>query len=290
MWFDQARGFVARQADFADDTFLQDFLRKGYAVLPSAVANQAIDAYVSAVKQKLAARDPRLVAIYPNQMTSLAAAEADFNQSSVRLLDSYTTVPESHDLLFSDAIVSALHKLFGRPATCFQSLHFFVGSEQAVHQDTAYVVIKEDPLAFVGVWIALEDIREGTGELCYYEGSHLIPPFEYGKGRLHFNHEIDSNETHAEHLSYLHVRSKLAGLPLVHFRPRKGDALVWHASLAHGGSSRSQPGSRQSLVGHYTPNGMTPHYFGFLSPDRQRYFRERRGGGWFASYNSPHQV
>jgi phytanoyl-CoA hydroxylase len=289
MWFDQARDFVGRQANHADDPFFQDFLRKGYAVLPSAVDAGAIDNYMAAVKRKLGERDPRLVAIYPNQMTSVAAAEADFTQSSVRLLDSYTAIPESHDLLFSETLVAALHKLFGRPATCFQSLHFFVGSEQAVHQDTAYVVIKDDPLAFVGIWIALEDIEEGTGELCYYEGSHLIPPFEYGKGRLHFNHEIDSNETHAEHLNYLHVRSKLAGLPLVRHRPRKGDALVWHSLLAHGGSPRNRPGSRLSLVGHYTPIGMTPHYFGFLPPDRQRYFRDRNERGWFASFNSPHQ-
>jgi ectoine hydroxylase-related dioxygenase (phytanoyl-CoA dioxygenase family) len=194
-------------------------------------------------------------------------------------------------VLYSPAIAAALAKLFAGPATCFQSLHFFVGSEQAIHQDTAYVVIKEDPLAFVGIWIALEDIQPGTGELSYYEQSHLIPPFHYDMGgRLHFNHEIDTHATHSEHLEYLRVRSEVGGMPLRRFTPAKGDALVWHAQLAHGGSPRTAPGSRKSLVGHYTPVGKTPHYFSYLPQERQRYFRSRNGRGWFSSFNSPSEV
>lgn len=289
MWFDQARDFNKHEG-LIQDPFMREFLRLGYALVPSAVDPAAIDAYLSSVNLQLAARDPRLMAVYPNEMTTVPATEADFTRSSVRLLDTYTCLPESHEVLYSWAIAGVLAKLFGGPATCFQSLHFFVGSEQAVHQDTAYVVIKEDPLAFVGVWIALEDIQPGTGELCYYEGSHLIPPFHYDRaGRLHFNHEIDSQATHAEHLDYLRVRSDVGGMPLRRFAPRKGDALIWHAQLAHGGSPRTAAGSRKSLVGHFTPVGKTPHYFSFLSQDRQRFFKSRNERGWFSSFNSPHQ-
>ena len=288
MWFDQARGFVSNPQ--ADTPFFREFITKGYCVLEQAIDRGAIDNYRESVIQRLASRDPRLAAVYPMQMTTVPANEADFTTSSVRLVDSYSSVPEAHDLLFAPAIVDVLHSLFGRACVCFQSLHFFVGSEQAVHQDTAYVVVKDDPLAFVGIWIALEDITEGSGELCYYEGSHLIPPFYYAPGRLHFNHDIDSQATHSEHLEYLHKRCQAGGMPLRTFRPRKGDILVWHSLLAHGGSPRTTSSSRMSLVGHYMPTGMTPHYFGFLPQDRQRYFPARNGRGWFSSFNSAHQV
>ncbi len=117
---------------------------------------------------------------------------------------------------------------------CFQSLHFFVGSEQAVHQDTAYVVVKDDPMAFVGIWIALEDVSEGSGELCYYEGSYLIPPFHCAPGRLHFNHGIDTQATHAGHPEYLHRRSEAGGLPLRRFTPKEGGDAI-HSVLCGAG-------------------------------------------------------
>jgi ectoine hydroxylase-related dioxygenase (phytanoyl-CoA dioxygenase family) len=38
------------------------------------------------------------------------------------------------------------------------------------------------------------------------------------------------------------------------FRGRKGDALIWHADLAHGGSPITDPAlTRQSVVGHLSP-------------------------------------
>jgi len=288
MWFDQARGFVANSQ--IDDPVFREFITNGYCLLPKAIDEQAIDRYREAAIAKLADRDPRLVAVYPMQMTTVPATEADFTKSSVRLVDTYSSIAESHDLLFAPAIADVLRRLFLRPCVCFQSLHFFVGSEQAVHQDTAYVVVKDDPLAFVGIWIALEDISEGSGELCYYERSHLIPPFEYAPGRLHFNHDIDPQATHDEHLQYLHKRSEVGNLPLRKFTPKKGDILVWHSLLAHGGSPRTTAASRMSLVGHYMPTGMTPHYFGFLPQERQKYFPSRNGRGWFSSLHSPHEV
>lgn len=288
MWFDQARGFSANPQ--IDDPLFREFIAKGYCHLPGAIDSQAIDRYRESALAHLADRDPRLVAVYPMQMTTVPATEADFTRSSVRLVDTYTAIEAAHELLFAPAITDVLQRLFLRPCVCFQSLHFFVGSEQAVHQDTAYVVVKDDPLAFVGIWIALEDVTEGSGELCYYEGSHLIPPFHYAPGRLHFNHEIDSQATHAEHLEYLHKRSQAGGMPLRRFTPKKGDILVWHSLLAHGGSPRTTSASRMSLVGHYMPTGMTPHYFGFLPQERQKYFKSRNGRGWFCSFNSPHEI
>jgi len=57
-----------------------------------------------------------------------------------------------------------------------QSIYLEYGSQQSQHQDTAYVVAAK-PLSLAACWIALEDIKEGSGELVYYPGSHWFEPF-----------------------------------------------------------------------------------------------------------------
>jgi hypothetical protein len=48
----------------------------------------------------------------------------------------------------------------------------------------------------------------------------------------------------------------------VRFHPKKGDALIWHADLVHGGSPRTLAGvTRQSLVTHYAPVDVDPEWF-----------------------------
>ena len=45
---------------------------------------------------------------------------------------------------------------------------------------------------------------------------------------------------------------------------KKGDILVWHADLAHGGSPVKRPElTRQSLVGHFCPQSAEPLYFSY---------------------------
>lgn len=67
---------------------------------------------------------------------------------------------------------------------------------------------------------------------------------------------------HQRYLDSLHEQAKDMGLPRKKFLARKGDALIWAADLAHGGSQNPVPGSsRRSLVTHYCPVGIEPEYF-----------------------------
>jgi phytanoyl-CoA hydroxylase len=47
-------------------------------------------------------------------------------------------------------------------------------------------------------WIALEDIRPGSGELMYVPGSHRLPDWTFGEGRKHWNPSEDGNDTHVQ--------------------------------------------------------------------------------------------
>jgi hypothetical protein len=59
----------------------------------------------------------------------------------------------------------------------------------------------------------------------------------------------------------LHARAKDAGLCNERFLPKKGDALVWSASLMHGGSPVEHPNqTRKSLVTHYCPADLQPMF------------------------------
>ena len=152
--------------------------------------------------------------------------------------------------------------VYKEPAKIFQSLYFKKGSTQCLHQDPAYVVIQPNPYNIIACWIALEDVKEGSGELMYIPESHNKMKFRYGNGRMHFNREKDSDMLHHHHLHVLKEMSK--EFPLVHYFPKKGDILFWHAGLVHGGSEITDESlTRQSIVGHYCPNSEWPYYYNF---------------------------
>lgn len=146
-----------------------------------------------------------------------------------------------------------------------------------MHQDTAYVVVSS-PLKVAACWIALEDIEPGSGELCYYEGSHHLPDFPFRANSKHWSPERDGNELHQQFLESLHVNSKAMNFPLRKFQPKRGDALLWHADLAHGGAEISHPNfnvTRRSLVAHYCPISVNPLYFSLRPLQRGRaHFKE----------------
>jgi ectoine hydroxylase-related dioxygenase (phytanoyl-CoA dioxygenase family) len=148
--------------------------------------------------------------------------------------------------------------LFERPILAFQTLTFIYGSQQPLHQDSAYVRVSS-PLELVASWIALEDIEEGSGELVYYPGSHRLPEHLF-HGQYKWAPAGSSElEGYAKRLEQ---RACRAGLTPLSFRPRKGDVLIWSADLIHGGAPRSRPdATRRSIVTHYCPTDQRPAYF-----------------------------
>ena len=72
-------------------------------------------------------------------------------------------------------------------------------------------------------------------------------------------------------------QSEAAGCELVRFLPKKGDALIWHADLVHGGSPRTDRDlTRWSLVSHFCPLDVGP-----LTPGDDGVEPRRHGEGCF---------
>ena len=69
------------------------------------------------------------------------------------------------------------------PCAC-QTLTYVNGSEQNAHQDSIHLT--PYPNGFMcGVWVALEDVQENSGELFVYPGSHRCGSLRAGPLGLH---------------------------------------------------------------------------------------------------------
>ena len=207
--------------------------------------------------------------------------DPELSREHVKLVDAYARSQAALEAAFSQSIRRFLQLLFEDDALLFQSLSFERGSEQPVHQDTAYVVVSP-PLAFAAAWIALEDVREGAGELVYYPGSHRLADHLFGGAQKNWNRERhglgEQERFHAELLAHCAAR----GLAPATFLPQRGDVLFWSADLAHGGVPIRDPRlTRRSLVCHYCPAPARPYYFHYL-PERRR-IREFAPGSRYSS-------
>jgi len=156
--------------------------------------------------------------------------------------------------LFQSACLRALvSRIFERPARPFAVINFMKGSRQHLHQDMGVFHIY--PWNYlVGAWIACEDISVDSGPLVVYPGSHRAPFFpgftEYPQTNLR---TADEEQAHA-YEDY--VEEVASHFPSHEFVARKGQVLLWHGMLVHGGAPVLRAGaSRKSMVIHYTVRG-----------------------------------
>lgn len=253
---------------------LKNFHTFGFCIIPNAVPTATIDRYLTEYKQLMAA-DTLKISL-GHEISS--AKGADLMVPLTKLLDVHIHSKAAQEIAFASPIKAFLQQLFGEPALAFQTLHFETGSTQAVHNDTAYVVLNE-PKSLCASWVALEDIQPGTGELIYYPGGHRFGEFLYQNHRKNWSQDEDGHEIHNHHLKWLHARATELGIELETFRPKKGDVLFWHADLPHGGGPITKKNStRRSLVTHYCPARCTPHYFRFIDVEKQRKQKVPAGG------------
>jgi phytanoyl-CoA hydroxylase len=197
-----------------------------------------------------------------------------------RVIDIYGVSKAARAAVFQPPVSEFLTALFSEPAIAMQSLCFEYGSQQAIHQDTAYVVSSK-PLNLAAAWIALEDVIPGSGELIYYPGSHRFKHFMFGGDSKSWSTNRHGQEVHQEFLAQLHEQAKSRGIEIERFLAKKGDVLIWHADLAHGGARITSKHTRRSYVVHFCPRSVKPAYTKQIA---ENYFElEDQSGHFFAS-------
>ena len=135
----------------------------------------------------------------------------------------------------------------------WNSITFEYGSEQALHEDMAVSHIF--PLnQLVGVWIACENIHPDSGPLVYFPGSHRRGMFPGFSNYPQTNLRTCNQSVTCDYEAYMTSESsKFKSESLL---IRKGDALLWHPMLIHGGSKvNNRQHTRRSFVSHYVVPG-----------------------------------
>lgn len=237
---------------------LRCWVKNGYIVLSHAVQEQLIEAAKIAIDQ-IYLQGKAYVEAYDTGVVHVTKVEPRHRDIPHKLIDTYALSSRVRTVLMSDGIVDFLNLIFDSPAMVFQSIYFQRGSQQDIHQDTAYVRVNR-PMEMVGVWIAMEDIKPGSGELEYFVGSHKVPDFIW-KGESKWMPHGDMSD-HPHFLKHVIVESERLGLKRERFLPKKGDALIWNADLCHGGSPITSMATRKSLVSHWCPVTAHPYYLG----------------------------
>ena len=192
----------------------------------------------------------------PKGILNFEIQDRNLKNGSNRLQDLWTVIPEVKELAINSYILNILEFLFDDKPKPFQTLNFPEGTQQSVHSDALH--FNSEPFGkMCGVWIALEDIKAESGPLFYYPKSHHLP--ELSEKIMGFHPTF---ENYSKVIDYWQNQIRVKNLQRKEAIIKKGQALIWHANLLHGGMPRIDSSlSRHSQVTHY--------YFGEAKPWRQ---------------------
>ena len=218
--------------DEAAQQSLLEFADNGYAVIRNYLPEQQVDAVNADISSLLQQK------------------KIKFNTSH-KLMFAIHVSPLLRNIANDGQLREMLSCLMGGPAKLFSSINFLMGSEQATHSDSIHMTTY--PLGgLLGVWFALEDITEENGPLHYFPKSHKLPYYL----NQDYNNEGDffflGKKSYTDYENMIAEKIREQKLNKIKFLARKGDMLIWHANLFHGGDPHlNKQKTRKSMVLHY---------------------------------------
>ena len=247
-----------------------NFWRKnGYVIFEQAIAKEWIDNFLNNFEDFQTHNDKfdtNVLVETPSEWENRGEYRAKDIPSSVlkgkgiKVNDFYSTSEIGKKIMLHPVITGFLQAIFQDTPVGMQSLKFTYGSQQPAHMDFPYVV-SGIPSHLAAAWIALEDVKADSGPLFYYAGSHKMKKFNWGNGIIY--HVRESYYTPVQFAAWLEKNCKNNGYEKEVLLIEKGDVLIWHAALVHGGTVISNPEqTRKSFVCHYsTKKGLPAHRF-----------------------------
>ncbi len=248
---------VAKDLPYNLEEKLRFWQDNGYVILEKALAESLIDSYLADVESLIENHEKykSLVRVdLPEYAKNPVQSIGDVPKNVLRghylkIMDFHNSSVAGKKLMLHPAITTFLNAIWGQQTVAMQSLTFMHGSQQATHQDFAYVV-SQIPSHLAASWIALEDINIDSGPLYYYKGSHKIKKFNFGNGIFFDGNSTENPDSFA---AYLDAECKRLQLEKQTLLIKKGDVLIWHAALAHGGNAiKNDALTRKSYVCHYS--------------------------------------
>jgi hypothetical protein len=223
------------------------WIENGYIVLPRAIDEATLDSVWAAYEEAAASG---AISLPPEPA-------ADGDRYPGRTLDPHLKIEAFCRILRHEQLLHWVRLLMEREPKPFQTIAGHKGSQQGAHSDSIHMTTY--PIGYLtAAWVAFEDIHPDCGPLVYYPGSHRLPYlFADDVG-------ITAEDFRARGYAGYHERYEPRIRQLVeenhiephYFLANKGDALIWHANLIHGGSPRRNIElSRKAVVCHYFVEG-----------------------------------
>ncbi|MNK25314.1 Phytanoyl-CoA dioxygenase (PhyH) [compost metagenome] len=149
------------------------------------------------------------------------------------------------------SLLKLLDVLMDGNTKLFQSINFINGSQQKTHSDSIHMTTF--PVGgLIGVWVALEDVSLDQGALHYYPGSHKLPYYMNSDYDNDGNLLMLGNKGYKGYEVMLEEKVKELNLQKEIFDCKKGDMLIWHANILHGGEPHTNKDkTRKSMVFHF---------------------------------------
>jgi phytanoyl-CoA hydroxylase len=244
---------------------LKDWEQNGYTVLEQIIPSEMIDNFWNDFQELVHHPEKYDLSVridldefLPDQQRNIKEFPREALLGKfVKINDFHNSTVAGKKLMTHPSIVAFLEAIFNQQVVVMQSLIFMYGSQQPTHQDFPWVTAK-NPSHLAAAWIALEDIKIDSGPLYYYIGSHKMPKFDFGTGILFRG---DSTKSPLEFADYLDKTCTELQYPRETLLIKKGDVLIWHAALAHGGSVITNPEqTRKSFVCHYSTEEALPYH------------------------------
>jgi len=264
---------------------LRHWTEKGFVILPQALPAEIVEPAFGVLKRAYGGQMEEVRFECP----TVGGYNPVFWDKAVqthpaKALDLHWLSEEIRNLVFAAPIREFLELIFERRVLATQSLTFLRGSAQGYHQDTLYVPFTLCT-QFAASWIALEDVQPGGGELTYYVGSHRLPEMLFS-GRFKTLRDAERmlrrntlREEMADYSERLAINSESAGLSKDKLMARKGDVLLWHSDLIHGGMPISGSLTRGSIVTHYCPKEVASLAF----EHGRTSVRSHEGKAWYST-------
>ena len=224
-WQDQ--GYLLFKNYYSDQQIdqLNTFIDQLWNTRKKLDANYVIDIFVETDKEQR---------VYFND------APNDARYHPYKLNDLFLSSELVRDMVAGQEMAPILEQLLeGQPMIC-NTLNFEFGSQQDYHFDTFYMP-SPTPNKMIASWIALEDTTEFNGPLTYYPGSHKIPPYKFSNGST-----IVVPEEMPDFNSYMEKQIDERQLKPETMIAEKGDVLIWHSQLFHGGSQSKTKQRREN--------------------------------------------
>ncbi len=221
--------------------------KNGYIIVPGLFDNPTLDKVWGAYENAIAA----------GRIAPPGEQASEDDPYPGRFLNPHRKVGAFCQILKHQGMLRWLRLLTEREPKPLQTIAGHKGSQQGTHSDSIHMTTY--PLGYLtAVWIAFEDIHPDCGPLVYYPGSHRLPYVfskDAGISETDFKNEGYS-AYHARYEPRIRELIEINKIEPHYFHANKGDALIWHANLLHGGSPRKDmQRSRKAVVCHYFVKG-----------------------------------